>query len=162
MSTEYIVSLLIAERAKLEAAIAALQGSASRHESFDYDAPNVPEWVKPAARKTAATPRPAKRKAMSAAGKRAIREGVRKRWAAIRAAKAELEAVAPKPDEVAPKPPRKKKTLGKPRTVSKKLAAAIAPPPEETDFKKRMSEIMKKAWAKRRAAATKTARKKMA
>jgi hypothetical protein len=134
MSTEHIVSLLIAERAKLEAAIAALQGSASHHEPFDYDAPNVPEWVKPAAKKTATPPAPAKRKGMSAAGKRAIREGVRKRWAAINAAKAEAAA---------------------PKVSNKKLAAAIAPPPEETDFKTKMSIAMAKSWAKRRKAAKK-------
>jgi hypothetical protein len=92
MLTDQIVQLLIAERARLQKAIDALQGSVKRRgrprknpaPAFDYNAPNVPDWVKPAsARKVA----PKKRK-MSAAGRKAIGDAGRKRWAAIRAGKA--------------------------------------------------------------------------
>ncbi len=59
-------------------------------------------------------------------------EGQRKRWAAINSAKA--EASSPK--------------------VSKKLADVIAPP-EDAEFKAKMSAAMKKAWAKRKKVAKK-------
>jgi hypothetical protein len=83
MSTDHIVSLLIEERDRLEAAISALQGSAD-----PYDDPTMPDWVKPKA--------PAKKKGgMSAAARKRVGEATRARWAARRAAKAEA-AVAPK------------------------------------------------------------------
>jgi hypothetical protein len=133
--SEHIIQLLVAERDRLERAIGVLQGSSPKDA---YDDPTMPDWVKPASRKQPTpAPGPKKRK-MSAAGKRAIREGVRKRWAAINAAK--VETVASK--------------------VSKKksaLAEATAPPPEDVEFKKKMSDVMKKAWKKRKAAAKKKA-----
>jgi hypothetical protein len=92
---DHIVQLLVQERDKLNRAIEALQGSAKRRgrppgsgrksaaaSTFNYDAPNVPEWVKPAAAKA-----PAKRR-MSAAGRKAIGDAARNRWAAIKAGKA--------------------------------------------------------------------------
>src|SRR6266481_8486152 len=90
MQTEQIVSLLVAERDRLSRAIEALQGPTKRrgrppkNPSFDYNHPSVPDWVKPA---SAATPVHRKR-TMSAAGRKAIRDAVRKRWALIRAGKA--------------------------------------------------------------------------
>ncbi|MGA3201649.1 MAG: hypothetical protein ABSF12_04035 [Bryobacteraceae bacterium] len=124
--SDHILNLLLVERTKLDAAIRALQGSRAPAE-FDYDSPNVPDWVKPAINKAA----PARKKrTMSAAARKRIGEATRARWAAKRATKA--EAVAPK--------------------VSKKLGEALAPKPDEIAFKKRMSEVMKKAWKKRKAA----------
>jgi hypothetical protein len=120
MSTAHFLNLLIEERNRLERAIDALGG--------DPDA-NMPDWVKKA-EPTAKT-----RKGMSAAGRKAIRDGARKPWATIKAAKA--EAVAPL------------------KTQSVLLAEAIAPPPEETDFKSKMSIAMAKSWAKRRKKAAK-------
>ena len=83
-------------------AIDALSGSVKRRgrppvekasaSSFDYTTSNVPDWVKPKA-KTAPT---RKKRKLSAAGRRAIIAATKKRWAAIRAAKA--EAIAPSED----------------------------------------------------------------
>jgi hypothetical protein len=63
---------------------------------------------------------------LSAAGRRAIAEAARRRWAAIR---------------------------GKNADGSK--AEASAPPSDDVQFKKRMSEVMKASWAKRKKAAAK-------
>ena len=74
MPTDHIVALLIAERDKLNAAIEALQGTA---------APK-----KPAAIETSATPpAPAKKRHVSAAARKRMAEGQKKRWAAIKAGK---------------------------------------------------------------------------
>jgi hypothetical protein len=124
--SEHIIQLLVAERDRLERAIEALQGSSPKVVDV-YDDPSMPDWVKPKA-KTAAP----KKRGMSAATRRKMAEGQKKRWAAKRASVV-AESVSPER-----------------KTNSVRIAEAIAPPPEETDFKKRMSEIMKKAWAKRR------------
>ena len=73
----------------------------------------------------AAKPAP-KERMLSAAGRRAIAEAARRRWAAIR---------------------------GKNADGSK--AEASAPPSDDVQFKKRMSEVMKASWAKRKKAAAK-------
>ena len=78
MQTEQIVALLIAERDRLSSAIEALQGSPHR-------GPAPKSAVTHAA--TAETVAPKKRR-MSAAGRKAIAEGARRRWAAIKAGKA--------------------------------------------------------------------------
>ena len=96
MQTEEIVQLLIAERDRLQGAIDALQGSVKRRgrppgsgrkkaagASFDPTADNVPDWVKPASAKAS----PPKRK-LSAAGRKAIADAAKKRWALIKAGKA--------------------------------------------------------------------------
>ena len=93
MSTQHIVSLLIEERARLQAAIDALKGTPES---------GVPDWVSPAL-----TPK----KGMSAAARKRIGEATRARWAARRAEVAEsvspiretsrvriAEAIAPKED----------------------------------------------------------------
>ena len=72
MPTDRIVALLIAERNKLNAAIDALQGN-SAHTAAK----------KPAAIETAAP----KKRHVSAAARRRMAEGQKKRWAAIKAAK---------------------------------------------------------------------------
>lgn len=78
MQTEQIVALLIAERNRLDAAIKALQGPVKRR-GRRADAP-VPAVA-------AAVPVARKRK-MSAAGRKTIADAARKRWAAIKAGKA--------------------------------------------------------------------------
>ena len=83
METEHIVALLIAERDRLSRAIDALQGGAKRR-GRPPGASTKPLITSTPA--SVAVPKPVKRK-MSAAGRRAIAEGVRRRWAAIRAGK---------------------------------------------------------------------------
>jgi hypothetical protein len=83
MQTEQIVALLIAERDRLSRAIDALQGGAKRQGRPSRLArvaanPNVASAAAPSAKP--------KRK-MSAAGRKAIAEAARRRWAAIKAAK---------------------------------------------------------------------------
>jgi hypothetical protein len=148
--SSYFVSLMIAERDRLDAAILALRGGSlpvpskrrgrppaiKQVQSFDYDATNVPEWVKPVAKKSAP---PKKKGGMSVAGRKAIGDAARARWARVKAEKA--EAVAPKK-----------------KTKAAIIAEAIAPV-EDAEFKNKMSIAMKAAWAKRKKAAKKTPRK---
>src|SRR5450631_4807148 len=86
--SDHILSLLVAERSKIEAAIAALQGSTPASSPVVIEDDSMPDWVKSKA------PAPKKR-TMSAAGRKRIAEATRARWAKLRAAKA--EAAAPKP-----------------------------------------------------------------
>jgi hypothetical protein len=95
METEQIVALLIVERDRLARAIEALQGSAKRRgrppgstrkgaalKFGDQTTANVAPTL-------AAEPVPVRHKRkLSAAGRKAIAEGARKRWAAIKAGKA--------------------------------------------------------------------------
>jgi len=70
--------LLIAERNRLDVAIQALQGTVKRR-------------GRPPKASTTATPAPApvqRKRTMSAAGRKAIADAARKRWAAVKAAKA--------------------------------------------------------------------------
>jgi len=79
MQTEQIVALLVAERNRLEAAIQALQHGVKRR-------------GRPPANKASvaiAAPTGGKRKRkLSAAGRKAIADAAKRRWAAIRAGKA--------------------------------------------------------------------------
>jgi hypothetical protein len=126
--SEHIIQLLIVQRDRLEQAIEALRSSSPKFVDV-YDDPTMPDWVKPKAKVAPAAP---KRKRISAEARRRMAEGQRRRYAAIRAAKA--EAVAPK--------------------ISKKLAEIVAPA-EDVEFKKKMSEAMKASWAKRKKATRK-------
>jgi hypothetical protein len=76
MPTDHIVALLIAERDKLNAAIEALQGTAKTA------APK-----KPAAVDATAGAAPRKKRHVSAAARKRMAEGQKKRWAAIKSAK---------------------------------------------------------------------------
>lgn len=118
MQIEQIVSLLIAERDRLSRAIEALGGPARRG--------------RPQTQTSIATPAPApapKKRRMSAAGRRAIAEAARRRWAAMRASQA-----APVPSSeskstasVAVKtanPAAKKKSAPKVKHATHKKAAA--------------------------------------
>jgi hypothetical protein len=79
--TDQIVQLLIAERDKLNRAIEALQGSAGKRRGRPPGTTNKKHTV------AQVVPAPHKR-TLSAAGRKAIVEAARKRWAAIRAGKA--------------------------------------------------------------------------
>ena len=72
MSKEQILALLFADRDKLNRAIEALDGPKRRGR------PPGPRTIAPAKRK----------RTLSAAGRKAIAEGQRKRWAAIKAKRA--------------------------------------------------------------------------
>jgi hypothetical protein len=168
--TEHILGLLVAERSRLQAAIDALGGEES----------NMPEWVlgKNAPQTTASTPAQKSRSEQ-------MKENWRKRKAAQAAAVAEsvaprktnsvksAEAIAPKKRTMSAASRKKmaegqKKRWadiremgneaghGKKKSAKAAIAEAIAPP-EDAEFKSKMSIAMAKSWAKRKAAAkTKT------
>jgi hypothetical protein len=107
MQTEQIVALLVAERSRLDAAIHVLQGPVKRRgRPPAASAPAVPA-VTPVQRK----------RTMSAAGRKAIADAARRRWAAIKAAKS-------------PTPP----------VVEQKRALSA-------DARKAMADAAKKRWA---------------
>jgi hypothetical protein len=133
MATDHILALLIIERDKLTGAIEALQGSVTTEKKPGP----VPQAVSPSVEEDSTPKAPAKRK-LSAAGRRAIIEGTKKRWAAIKAAKA--AAAAPAPVAEAPKAaPAKSPAAAKHKTPAANAA-----------FRKKMSERMKAAWAARK------------
>jgi hypothetical protein len=80
MQLEQIVALLVAERSRLDAAIHALQGPAKHSGSL--------AGKKAAATPVAASSPVARKRTLSAAGRKAIADAARKRWAGIKAAKA--------------------------------------------------------------------------
>src|ERR1700732_4646638 len=89
MAIDQVFSLLIAERDRLDRAIQILHDGGAKRRGRPPKNPtlnhsSVPDGVKLASVKT---PVHRKRK-MSAAGRKAIRDAVRKRWALIRAGKA--------------------------------------------------------------------------
>jgi len=89
MQTEQILALLIAERDRLSRAIDALQGSEKRRGRppglGKNQTPVVPRST--TAKKT---------RKLSAAGRKAIADAAKKRWAAIKAKKAAGQATAKK------------------------------------------------------------------
>ena len=98
MPTDHILGLLIAERDKLNQAIAVLsdgsttgkrRGRPPKNPVAAVDDPTMPEWVKPAVK------RPARKKARtwSAAQKKAAAERMKARWAAKKKAPAKKKAV---------------------------------------------------------------------
>ena len=142
MSTDKILGLLLAERDKLTAAIEALQGATTTKQtpgpSRKAVLPSVeqnstpPETVGPTA--------PVKRK-MSAAGRRAIIAATKKRWAAIKAAKA-AAAVVPAP-------------AATPKATPAKAPARVKKGTLTEAGRKALSIAMKKRWAARKKAAAK-------
>jgi hypothetical protein len=118
MPTEHILTLLISERDKLNRAIEAL-GAPVNHRGR-------PAKTGPLPTIGSVAPAPRKRK-LSAAGRRAIVAGAKKRWALIKAGEKAKTAVA------APAPAKRK-----PMTAAQKKA---------------LSAKMKAAWAKRKKAA---------
>lgn len=142
MATDHILALLLRERNKIEKAIDALQGPKRRGRlagpSRKVAPPSVEQDSEPP--ETVVPTAPAKRK-MSAAGRRAIIAGTKKRWAAIRAAKA--AAAAPTPVAAAAKAAPTKA----PVPVKKSGLTAAG--------RKALSIAMKKRWAARKKAAAK-------
>jgi hypothetical protein len=143
MPTEHIVSLLIEERDRLEAAIAALRGGSSASPE-----PAIAP-VQPGAE---AAPAPKKKRKLSAVGRRRIVEATKARWAKINAARA--AAAAPIP--ATPKATPTKATVA----VKKKAAPAKAPVKKgglTEAGRKALSLAMKERWAAKKKAAAKKA-----
>ena len=134
VQTEQIVALLIAEHDRLSQAIDALQGpQRTRRPSSARTPPAV----------TAAAKKTAPKRRISAAGRKAIAEGARRRWAAIRAAKANPKKTAAKSlaSVSAAKPAPKKRRIG---------AAG----------RRAMADAAKRRWAAAKAAKSEPASKK--
>jgi hypothetical protein len=100
--------------------------------------PSVEQDSKPTA--SVGSTAPAKRK-MSAAGRRAIIAATKKRWAAIRAAKAAAEAPAP--------------VAATPKAAPAKAPAPVKKSGLTAAGRKALSIAMKKRWAKKKKAAAK-------
>jgi hypothetical protein len=139
MATDHILSLLISERDKLDAAIEALHGSTKTESGPNRKAasPSVERASKPPA--TVAPTKPAKRK-LSDAGRKAIIAATKKRWAAINAAKA-----AAAPAWVA----------ATAKAAPAKAPAAVKKGGLTEAGRKALSIAMKKRWAAKKKAATK-------
>jgi len=134
MATDHILALLISERDKLTGAIEALQGTTTKK----TPGPGR-KVVTPSVEQDPTPPARVKRK-MSAAGRRAIIAATKKRWAAIKAAKA---AETPAPVATA-------------RKVAPKKAAAPVKKGGLTEAgRKALSIAMKKRWAVKKKAAAK-------
>lgn len=142
MATDHILALLLMERDKLTAAIEALQGPVTTDKtpspgrkavqaSVEQDS-NPPASVGPTA--------PVKRK-LSAAGRRAIIAGTKKRWAAIKAGKAAAAAPAP--------------VAAAPQATPKKAPAPVKKGALTESGRKALSIAMKKRWAAKKKAAAK-------
>jgi hypothetical protein len=145
MSTDQILALLLRERNKITKAIEALQGPKRKGRppgpGRKAVQPSVEQDSKPPV--SVGPTAPAKRK-MSAAGRRAIIAGTKKRWAAIKAAKAAAEAPAPSPVAAT-----SEAETAKTRVPVKKRALTEA-------GRKALSIAMKKRWAARKKAAAKS------
>jgi len=101
VQTEQIVALLIEERDRLSKAIEALQSNATRGVRAQTNSTSARRTAAPVRNAPAAKPK----RVLSAAGRRAIAEAARKRWAAIRAANGKPAAAKP-----AQETPKAKKT----------------------------------------------------
>ena len=142
MATDHILALLVSERNKLTKAIEALQGPKRKGRPPGPGRKALPPSIEQDSESSASVDptTPAKRK-MSAAGRRAIIAGTKKRWAAIRAAKAAADtAVAAVP------------------AATPKVATTKAPVPvKKGDItaggRKALSVAMKKRWAAKKKAA---------
>jgi hypothetical protein len=133
MGTNHILALLISERDKLDGAIEALQGQ-TKASGPDRKAVVVPS-VEPVS--------PVKRK-LSAAGRSAIAEATKKRWAAIKAP----VVAAPKPAPAAAK--QKAAPVAAKRKTAPVAAKRKAAPVRDAAARKKMSDRMKAAWAARK------------
>jgi len=143
MATDHILALLVSERDKLTRAIEALQRPTKRQgrpagSGRRATVPSVRQDTK--VHETAAPKAPAKapaKRKLSAAGRKAIIAAAEKRWAAIKAAKSAVAgsvAATPKAE------PAKARVAGKQKRS----------PARDAAFRKKMSERMKAAWARRR------------
>jgi hypothetical protein len=138
MSTDHILALLLVERDKLTGAIEALQGPTTPEKTPGPGRkavlPSVERDSTPA-EKVGPTA-PAKRK-LSAAGRRAIVAATKRRWAAIRAAKA---AAGPSP-------------VAAPKAAPAKAPAPVKKGGLTAAGRKALSIAMKRRWAAREKAA---------
>jgi hypothetical protein len=141
MQTDQIVSLLIAERDRLSQAIDALQGDVVRRSQTQT--PSALSKPVPGAPVNGAP----KKRRISAAGRKAIADAARRRWAAIRAAKAAPKNTAPKAVAAAPAARPAKK-----RQISPAARKAMV-----EGAKKRWVAIKKVAPAAKNGSASKTA-----
>jgi hypothetical protein len=142
MATDHILSLLLAERDKLTGAIEALQGPTTTEKTPDPGrkavTPSVEQDSKPP--ETVGPTAPAKRK-MSAAGRRAIIAATKKRWAAIKAAKAAAEAPVP--------------VVAQPKSAPAKTPVPVKKGGLTAAGRRALSIAMKKRWAAKKKAAAK-------
>src|SRR5450755_1118602 len=100
MSTSHILTLLIEDRDRIQAAIDALgEGEPAASTKRPGRPPaavdplaNAPDWV--ASKEAALEPAAPKKRKVSAAARRKMAEGQKRRWAAVNAAK--TEAATPK------------------------------------------------------------------
>jgi hypothetical protein len=141
MATDHILALLISERDKLTEAIEALQGPGTTEKTPGPGRKTVLPSVEPDSkpRETVGPKSPVKRK-MSAAGRRAIIAGTKKRWAAIKAAKAAAEAAA--------------SAAAAPKSTPAKALVPVKKGGLTAAGRKALSIAMKKRWvAKKKAAA---------
>jgi hypothetical protein len=102
---------------------AAILGMEAQKEKLDAKIAELRNWLTGGPTEPAAAPEPAKRKRrkMSAAGRKAIAEAQRKRWAASK------KAAEPQVPEAAPKPKRKLSAAGRKAIIAatKKRWAAV-------------------------------------
>jgi hypothetical protein len=131
MSSEQIVDLLVAERNRLDAAIDALQSSVKGD--------GRPLRMKRPASHVAAPAPVASKRAMSAAGRKAIADAARKRWAAVKAAK------APAPPPVAQRRALNATARKAMADAAKKRWAAIKAGKAPNPFAKAKSKTAKKS-----------------
>ena len=142
MATDHLLALLIKERDKLTAAIEALQGPTTTEKTPGPGRkavlPSVEQNSKPEGNVAL---RPAAKRKMSAAGRRAIIAGTNKRWAAINVAKAALGARDP--------------VTAAPKAAPAKVPVALRKGGLTTAGRKALSIAMKKGWAAKKKAAAK-------
>jgi hypothetical protein len=150
MAADHILALLLRERDKVIGAIEALQGTTATEKppgsGRKAALPSVEQDSKPTSSVGPNTP--AKRK-LSVAGRRAIIAATKRRWAAIRAAKAAAAAPAPAPVAAAPAPAPKASPAKAPVPVKKDGLTAAG--------RKALSIAIKKRWAAKKKAAAKAA-----
>jgi hypothetical protein len=141
MATDHILALLIGERDELTAAIGALQGPKTTEKTPDPGRKAVlPSLELDSKPPETVGPTTVKRK-LSAAGRRAIIAGAKKRWAAIKAAK--VAAVAPAPVAAVP--------AARPKAAPAKTSAPIKKGGLTEAGRKALSIAMKKndGWRRR-------------
>ena len=136
MQTEQIVALLITERDRLSRAIEALQGPARRRGRPPGSA------KKTAAPVTADAPTAPKKRKLTAAGRKAIADATRRRWAAVKAAKATPKDTTPKVSVAT--------AVAKPASKKRRISAAA---------RKAMGDAARRRWAAAKAKAAPTAKK---
>jgi hypothetical protein len=145
MATDQILALLLIERDKLDRAIEALQGPPQVQKTTgEKPGPGRKAVLPPVEQNPVSASvvptAPAKRK-MSAAGRRAIIAGTKKRWAAVKAAKAAASVPVP--------------VVASPKTAPIKAPVPVRSGGLTEAGRKALSIAMKKRWAAKKKAAPK-------